>query len=70
MQTNEADAVIWLAPKEAAKVTGYSEQSIHRWIKQGRMRAIRFGPRATKVPVPRALVESAKANAEPERAAA
>lgn len=70
MHATEAEDVVWMAPKAAARITGYSEQSIHRWIKQGRIRAIRFGPRSTKVPVPRELVEAAKATAEPDRAAA
>lgn len=51
--------VAWLAPKAAAKVIGCSEQSIHRWIKQGTIPALRFGPRSTKVAVPRVLAERA-----------
>lgn len=54
-----ATDVAWLAPKAAAKVIGCSEQSIHRWIKQGTIPALRFGPRSTKVAVPRVLAERA-----------
>lgn len=51
--------VQWLPPKAAARAIGCSEQSIHRWIKQGTIQALRFGPRSTKVAVPRVLAERA-----------
>lgn len=39
------------APKEFARVAGFGEATVYRWIKNGTIKAIRIGPRLLIIPM-------------------
>ena len=40
---------VFISPYEAAEHIGVSSRTIRRWIAEGRLRAVRFGPRTIRV---------------------
>lgn len=46
--THEPDQQ-WLTIADTATYTGVSTSTVRRWIKDGRLRAYRFGPRAVRI---------------------
>lgn len=39
----------WITPRAASSRSGVSVRTIHRWIAEGRLNAVRVGPRLIRV---------------------